>query len=143
IANLGRLTNDHTHTVIDKEPAADISTGVNFNTSKGPVQLRKQPGRSFQGFFLPHLMCDAVHPNCMQTGIPGSDLKGAACSGVSVFCSLNVLSEAAYDSQSVPFKKKCCCRAQHRTSEFYSLCRSGDGFGLNDAAFGTDDTEGS
>src|SRR5699024_12545726 len=97
----------------------------------------------FQGFFLPHLLCDAVHPNGMQTGIPGSDLKGAACSGVSVFCSLNVLSEAAYDSQSVPFKKKCCCRAQHRTSEFYSLCRSGDGFGLNDAAFGTDDTEGS
>src|SRR5699024_11033552 len=41
IDDFGRLTNNHTHTVIDKEPTADVSPRVDFNTGKGPVQLRK------------------------------------------------------------------------------------------------------
>ena len=52
IANFSSFANDHTHTVIDKETAANFCAGMNFNAG-GKAAKRRQRTRSSFTVFIP------------------------------------------------------------------------------------------
>ena len=74
IADFGRLANDNTHAVVNKEPFADLRSGVYLNTGQKPAHVRsKSPYKKH--LMLPEPMPQPVKQNRVKTRITEQDLK--------------------------------------------------------------------
>jgi hypothetical protein len=89
VADLAGLSDDDTHPVIDKQPAADLRPWVNLDARKESVRLRNDSGNHKQP--VPEKpMGDSMAPDGVQTGIGKDDLQHAAGGRIVIEDSLNI-----------------------------------------------------
>jgi hypothetical protein len=71
----------NTGAVINEKVAADLCTGMYFDTRKKAVHMRKKPGTE-QPSMYPKMVGDPMHPDGVESRITGKDFYGASRSGV-------------------------------------------------------------
>src|SRR5499427_4882691 len=101
--DLGRLTDDHAHAVVDEEPGAKLGRGMDLDTREEAAEVR-QPARSRRPSRAPESMRDAVDPDRVDTGIAQHDLEGGARGRIALQYGSNVLTHRfEHGAPSLPF----------------------------------------
>jgi hypothetical protein len=83
LANLGCLTNDHSHTVVNEKISPDGRARVNLNASEASGNLRNPACEQFEPAF-PKTVSDAVRPDGMQARIAQQNFQNITSRGVAV-----------------------------------------------------------
>jgi hypothetical protein len=66
LADLGSLTDDHAHAVVDEEAPADGGSGMDLNACQETAKLAHQARGEAQAGGLPQMMCQPVNPDGME-----------------------------------------------------------------------------
>src|SRR5580700_7723595 len=97
VADFHGLAHHDAHAVIDKEAAADLSAGMNFDSVDEARDLAHEAAEKLE-VTLPEPMCDAVVPDGVQTGIQEHDFDRGARGGVAVEDRLDVFLHSAQNT---------------------------------------------
>src|SRR5690606_7393206 len=76
LTDLGRLSDDHTHTVVDEQSRTDGGAGVNLDPRHKSRRLTDPSGDQAM-IVLVEAMGQAMGPNRVEPGIRGHQFKGA------------------------------------------------------------------
>src|SRR5206468_7339547 len=91
LSDLGCLSDDDAHAVVDEEPRPQLGRGMDLDTGEKTAQVGEPPGRG-RPARPPQGMGDAVGPYGVDTGIAKDDLEGRACSRIALQHGSDILS---------------------------------------------------
>ena len=77
VAYFGRLADDDTHAVVDKEAPPDLRSGMDLDPGQEAPAVRNQPREPLESH-APKPMCEAVHEQRVKPRVAGNDLPGVA-----------------------------------------------------------------
>ena len=89
IADFGRFADDHAHGMVKEHALADLGAGMNFNPREKAGDMGNKPPGPLESV-RPAPVRQTVQDHCMQTGIAGQHLPGAARSRVAVKNALDI-----------------------------------------------------
>ena len=92
VADFGGLADDDAHAVIDKQPPADVSAGMNFDPGKEPPEMRYEASGE-QPAVPPQPMADAVKQQRVKPRVAQHDLEPRAGGGVASQGRVNFLAQ--------------------------------------------------
>src|SRR5579864_7495194 len=77
IAHNRRLSDHCAHAVVDEEPASNLSTGMNLNSSEQARDLRDEPSQESH-VVQPQPVAEVMRPHRMQSGITDQNFEVGA-----------------------------------------------------------------
>ena len=81
ITDVRRLTDHHTHAVVDKNSPAHDRAGMNFDTGEEARELRNPAAGPFE-IGQPEPMCKPMPSKRMHAGIQRQNFERRACGGI-------------------------------------------------------------
>ena len=92
VADLGRLSDDHTRRVVDEDPSPDGGLGVDVHAGDGAGHGR-QDACGGSGAMCPQGMGDAVGPESMHARVRQGNLQGGSGRRIAALSRHEVLAE--------------------------------------------------